>query len=69
MDQRKKQLMCQQLIGDIKHVKKYGNFTSVLLWLFLGLDILAQHSSLYNKYISYSRQEVCIGKNCAPGLR
>ena len=21
MDQRKKQLMCQQLIGDIKHVK------------------------------------------------
>ena len=57
--------MCQQLIGDIKHVKKYGNFTSVLSWLFLGLHILAQHSSLYNKYMLFARQEVCIEKNCA----
>ena len=60
--------MCQQLIGDIKYVKKYSNFTSVLLWLFYGLDILAQHSSLYNKYMLFARWEVCIGKNCALGL-
>ena len=58
--------MCQQLIGDIKHVKKYGNFTSVLSWLFLGLHILAQHSSLYNKYMLFARQEVCIEKKLCP---
>ena len=32
------------------HVKKYNIFSSVLLRLFSGLEILVEHHSLYDKY-------------------
>ena len=31
-------------------MKKYNIFSSVLLWLFSGQEILVEHRSLYDKY-------------------
>ena len=40
---------CQQLIGDLKHVKNYRNFSHVKIRFFSVVEIPIKHSSLYKK--------------------
>ena len=42
-------MYCQQLIGDIKHVKNYLNFLHVVKRFSSVVEIPIKHSSLYNK--------------------
>lgn len=45
--------MCQQLIGDINHVRGYRYFTRVQLRLLSGLKSLIKHHSSCSKQYSY----------------
>ena len=45
------QVMCQQLIGYLKHVKNDHNFSHVVIQFFSVVEIPIEHSSLYNKII------------------
>ena len=53
---RERRVTCQQLTGDIKHVKKYRIFSRVLLRLFSEPEILVQHRGLYDKLLSFVRK-------------
>ena len=44
---------CQQLIGSLKRVKNFGNFSRVVIRFFSLVEIPFEHSSLYNKCISF----------------
>ena len=44
---RERRVTCQQLIGNIEHVKKYRNFKREMLRFFSGLEILVKHRRKY----------------------